>query len=48
MNQCHESVEVEVFEEDEIGKPFYDKHGFKVIEEYVMKETGQNVLRMKK
>ncbi|WKD85795.1 putative N-acetyltransferase YjaB [Polaribacter huanghezhanensis] len=48
MNQFHDTLEVEVFEENKIGKPFYEKHGFKVIKEYVMKETNQNVLRMRK
>ncbi|MBL4642275.1 MAG: N-acetyltransferase [Flavobacteriaceae bacterium] len=48
MNQFHDSLEVEVFEENKIGKPFYEKYGFKVIKEYVMKETNQKVLRMKK
>jgi putative acetyltransferase len=48
MNQFHDILEVEVFEENKIGKPFYEKYGFKVIKEYVMKETNQKVLRMKK
>ena len=48
MTQFHDTLEVEVFEENKIGKPFYEKYGFKVIKEYVMVETGQNVLRMRK
>ena len=48
MNQFHDSLEVEVFEENKIGKPFYEKYGFKIIKEYVMEETNQKVLRMKK
>lgn len=48
MTQFHETLEVEVFEENKIGKPFYEKYGFTVIKEYVMKETNQKVLRMKK
>ncbi len=48
MNQFHDTLEVEVFEENKIGKPFYEKHGFKVIKEYIMEETNQKVLRMKK
>jgi putative acetyltransferase len=48
MKQFHNTLEVEVFEENKIGKPFYEKYGFKVIKEYVMKETNQKVLRMKK
>ena len=48
MTQFHDTLEVEVFEENNIGKPFYEKYGFKVIKEYVMEETKQKVLRMKK
>ena len=48
MRQFHTELEVEVFEENKIGKPFYEKHSFKIIKEYIMKETGQKVLRMKK
>ena len=48
MNQFHNTLEVEVFEKNKIGKPFYEKHGFKVIKEYVMEATNQKVLRMKK
>jgi len=48
ITQFHDTLEVEVFEENKIGKPFYEKYGFKVIKEYVMKETGQKVLRMRK
>ena len=48
MTQFHDTLEVEVFEENKIGKPFYEKYGFKVIKEYVMEETNQKVLRMKK
>ena len=48
MTQFHDSLEVEVFEENKIGKPFYEKYGFKFIKEYVMKETNQKVIRMRK
>jgi len=48
MNNFHDSLEVEVFKENNIGKPFYIKYGFKIIKEYLMKETNQKVLRMKK
>ena len=48
MTKFHDTLEVEVFEENKIGKPFYEKYGFKVIKEYVMEETNQKVLRMKK
>lgn len=48
MNQFHDILEVEVFENNKIGKPFYEKNGFKMMKEYLMKETGQNVLRLRK
>ena len=48
MTQFHDTLEVEVFVENKIGKPFYEKYGFNVIKEYVMEETGLKVLRMKK
>ena len=48
MNQFHEILEVEVFENNKIGKPFYEKYGFKMIKEYMMKETNQKVIRMQK
>ena len=46
MQKFHKTLEVEVFEENKIGRPFYKKYGFKVIKEYTMKETGRKVLRM--
>jgi putative acetyltransferase len=48
ISQFHKTLEVEVFEENKIGKPFYEKHGFKMMKAYLMKETNQNVLRMQK
>jgi len=48
MTPFHDSLEVEVFGENKIGKPFYEKYGFKVIKEYMMEETNQKVIRMKK
>ncbi|GAA3613532.1 GNAT family N-acetyltransferase [Flavivirga amylovorans] len=48
INQFHQSLEVEVFNENKIGKPFYEKHGFKTFKEYIQEGTNQKVLRMKK
>jgi len=48
MTPFHDSLEVEVFEENKIGKPFYEKYGFKFMKEYVMEETNQKVIRMQK
>lgn len=47
MKQFHKELEVEVFEQNKIGRPFYEKFGFKTIKEYVHKQTKQKVLRMK-
>ena len=47
MKQFHETLEVEVFDENKIGKPFYEKYGFSVFKEYLMDGTNIKVLRMK-
>jgi len=47
MKQFHKELEVEVFEQNKIGRPFYEKFGFKTINEYVYEQTNQKVLRMK-
>lgn len=47
MKQFHKELEVEVFEQNKIGRPFYEKFGFKTTKEYVHKQTKQKVLRMK-
>lgn len=46
VSQYHKKLEVEVFNENKIGKPFYIKQGFKTISEYVHADTKQKVLRM--
>lgn len=48
MKQFHKELEVEVFEENKIGRPFYEKYGFSVISEYIQEGTSQKVLRMRK
>ena len=47
MKSLFDELEVEVFDQNKIGKPFYEKYGFKVIKEYIMDGTNQKVLRMK-
>ena len=47
INQFHEELEVEVFKNNKIGRGFYDKYGFSVINEYIHEESNQFVLRMK-
>lgn len=48
VNQSQDGLEVEVFDKNIIGKPFYIKQGFKFMKEYIHKETGQKIIRMKK
>ncbi|KQC30242.1 GNAT family N-acetyltransferase [Flagellimonas eckloniae] len=48
ISQFHTELEVEVFDENEIGKPFYIKKGFSLIKEYIQDATNQKVFRMKK
>lgn len=43
----HGELEVEVFEENTIGRAFYAKYGFTLIEEKMHQPTGQKVLRLK-
>jgi putative acetyltransferase len=43
----HGDLEVEVFNENSIGREFYSKYGFKLIKEKVHEPTGQLVLRLK-
>ncbi|MEO9483023.1 MAG: GNAT family N-acetyltransferase [Ekhidna sp.] len=46
--QFHSEIEVEVFQENRIGRPFYEKSGFKFLKEYFMDGADQIVMRMKK
>ena len=45
--EIHGTLEVEVFEENAIGRKFYDQYGFKLIKKYVHPETNRVVHRMK-
>ena len=42
-----EELEVEVFVKNTIGRAFYEKHGFTVIEEKVHEATGNELLRLR-
>ncbi|MEP2935181.1 MAG: GNAT family N-acetyltransferase [Gilvibacter sp.] len=46
VSKFHERLEVEVFDKNNIGKPFYIKHGFVMSSEYVHDATNQKVHRM--
>jgi putative acetyltransferase len=43
----HGDLEVEVFSENSIGRKFYSKYGFELLEEKLHEPTGQQVLRLK-
>ncbi len=45
--KLHNELEVEVFEKNKIGRPFYDKYGFKFIKKYFDKVSNQEILRLK-
>jgi len=47
IKKKHVELEVEVFEENNIGRAFYNKYGFKKIKKYTHEESGFEVLRMK-
>ena len=44
--QFHSTLEVEVFKENEIGMPFYEKYGFVFLKEYLHEATNSQVLRL--
>lgn len=43
----HEVLEVEVFERNVVGRAFYDKYGFELVEELIHKETNNRLLRLR-
>jgi len=45
--ELHGDLEVEVFEENLIGRKFYLSYGFEVVLEKVHEETGNKILRLK-
>lgn len=47
IKPMHSTLEVEVFENNSIGRAFYKKYGFTQKSQYFHKESGQNVLRLK-
>lgn len=46
MSELHPLLEVEVFKQNQIGKPFYEKYGFTLLKEYYEEASEQMVLRM--
>jgi len=47
VRESRETLEVEVFKKNTQGRAFYDRYGFKPIEEKVHQETGFALLRLK-
>ena len=39
-------LEVEVFASNEVGRPFYERQGFREVHRYLHDATGQEVIRM--
>jgi len=46
IKTMHDTIEVEVFENNIIGNSFYNKYGFKRIKSYLHEETNEEVLRL--
>jgi putative acetyltransferase len=45
--ELHGDLEVEVFSKNSIGRKFYSKYGFNLLEEKLHELTGEQVLRLK-
>ena len=45
--ELHGDLEVEVFKENSMGRIFYSRYGFELLEEKLHEPTGQQVLRLK-
>ena len=46
IKEQHDTLEVEVFENNSIGRAFYAKYGFKQIKQYHHEQSGHEVLRL--
>ena len=43
----HDSVELDVFKSNSIGRAFYSKYGFELIKEFTHDETGEPTIRLR-
>ncbi|MDN3643262.1 GNAT family N-acetyltransferase [Lutimonas halocynthiae] len=48
VTEFNDKLEVEVFKLNKIGRSFYNKYGFIQVKEFVHKDSGEVVLRLKK
>ena len=46
VSDFNDTLEVEVFDKNEIGRAFYNKYGFKLLKEFMHEESGEKVLRL--
>lgn len=47
VHTLHGELEVEVFEANTVGRAFYDRYGFALLEEKIHEPTGHPVLRLR-
>jgi len=47
IKEFHEELEVEVFEKNVIGRAFYDKYGFHLMNTYMHAPSNNKVMRLK-
>ncbi len=46
VSELHNELEVEVFEKNKIGRAFYDKYGFTLLNQFFHKESNSEVMRL--
>ena len=44
--ELHGDLVVDVFEKNTVGRAFYAKYGFELIEDKIHEQTGEKVLRL--
>lgn len=46
VSQYYDTLEIEVFNKNKIGRPFYEKFGFRPMSTYIHEESNEKVIRM--
>ncbi len=46
VSELHNELEVEVFKKNEIGRAFYNKYGFKLLNQFFHEESNSEVMRL--